>query len=75
MRSVLRSLTGSTEPAIRRVNILPAKGMEPAFITVYFRDVEAAHEGYSKLLGGISNDPRTRLDIHSDMPTLTYPVI
>lgn len=74
MMGMLRNLSNA-EPAIRRVNIQPARGFDPALITIYFRDVEAAHEGYKKLLGGISNDPRTRLDIHSEMPTLTYPVI
>ena len=75
MKSALQSLANSFEPVIRRVNIQPAKGFDPALITIYFRDAKAAKEGYGKLLARIVDDPRTRLDLDASMPTLTYPVI
>lgn len=61
--------------AVRRVNVMPARGTSPAIITVYFRDQEAAQSGYAALLEGLVNDPRTCLDLSKPMPTLTYPVI
>ena len=75
MKSALKSLAKGFEPPIRRVNIQPAKGFDPAVITIYFRDTKAAKEGHGKLLERIASDPRTMLDLNASMPTLTYPVI
>ena len=62
-------------PAVKRVNVRPALGCDPAFITVHFSSVEAAQEGYDHLLEGLANDPRTKLELGVRYPTLTYPVI
>jgi hypothetical protein len=61
--------------AVRRVNILPAMGTEPAYVTVHFQDAEAAKAGYAYLLDGLADDPRTKLELDKPMPTLCYPVI
>lgn len=75
MSTALQSQSSSFPTPVRRVNILPASGKNPAFITVYFRDIKSAKAGYTKLLSGLAGDPRTKLDLSKPMPTLTYPVI
>jgi len=60
---------------VRRVNVLPASGNQPAFITVHFRNIDAAKRGYLQLLPGLERDARTKLDLTTPMPTLSYPVI
>ncbi len=75
MNVAMQSQHATFPSAVRRVNVLPANGKNPAFITVYFRDVKSAKEGYTKLLSGLAGDPRTKLDLTGPTPTLTYPVI
>ncbi len=67
--------TTQTISSPRRVNVTPASGKNPAFITVYFRDAASAQAGYHHLPSGLSTDPRTALDLAKPMPTLCYPVI
>ena len=60
---------------VRRVNVSNATATQPPMVTVYFRDAEAAQNGYQKLPAGLVADERTKINLNAPMPTLTYPVI
>ena len=61
--------------AVRRVSVSNATATQPPFITVHFRDAQAAQTGYATLPPELAKDPRTALNLQAPMPTITYPVM